>query len=97
MSTPRPRSEQFLRYVVMAGLALTCLKVWLGPLKIENEAYAQIPDSGLQRKQQLDEARRTNELLADIKRILEDHTLKVRMEGADNQPNAPISVPRTGQ
>lgn len=91
------RRGQILRYVFFGGLLLTCLKVWIGPVSIASEVQAQLPDSAAQRKQQIDEQRRTNELLTDIKRILEDRTLKVRLEGADNPASAPISVPESGR
>lgn len=42
----------------------------IGPLRLVEPALAQIPDSGLQRKQLLDEARRTNQLLSEIKQQL---------------------------
>ncbi len=80
-----PRQNRLVNRVVTLLVALTCLRVWLGPFPLLERAEAQIPDAGLQRKQILDEARRSNELLSDIKRILESQTLHVRLEGADNQ------------
>ncbi len=68
---------------------LTCIRVWVGPMTIVKEAHAQIPDAGLQRKQLLEETRRTNELLTEIRQLLKDHTFNVRMKGADNQADAP--------
>jgi hypothetical protein len=69
------------------GLAVlvivTCLRVWVGPDRFEPVAQAQIPDAGLQRKQMLDEAQRTNQLLSDILAVLRTHTLKVRVESTD--------------
>ena len=67
----------------MFFVILTCLRIWLGPFPLLERAEAQIPDAGLQRKQIVDESRRTNELLSDIKRILETQTLQVRLQGAD--------------
>ncbi len=69
---------------LLAFVLLTCLRVWLGPVPMLQTAYGQIPDAGLQRKQILDEARLTNQLLSDIKHTLEAGTLHVRLEGADN-------------
>jgi len=63
---------------------LTCLRVWSGPITFLERAEAQIPDSGLQRKQQLDEIRHTNELLSEIKQILLTRTFNVVVQGADN-------------
>jgi len=51
-------------------------------------AQAQLPDPALQRVRMLEEARRTNELLAEIKALLEKHTFNVRMQGADNPADA---------
>ena len=80
-----PRQNRFVNRLVTLFVALTCLRIWLGPFPLLERAEAQIPDAGLQRKQLVDEARRSNELLSDIKRILESQTLHVRLEGADNQ------------
>ena len=80
-----PRQNRFVNRLVTLLVALTCLRIWLGPFPLLERAEAQIPDAGLQRKQILDEAKHTNELLSDIKRILESQTLHVRLEGADNQ------------
>jgi len=73
-----------LRTLIGLFLILTCLRVWVGPQPILERAHAQIPDAGLQRKQLVEEAARTNQLLSDIKRILESETLKVRVQSADN-------------
>ncbi len=80
-----PRQNRFVNRLVTLFVALTCLRIWLGPFPLLERAEAQIPDAGLQRKQLVDEAKHTNELLSDIKRILESQTLHVRLEGADNQ------------
>ena len=81
----QPRSRRFMDRLVVFFVILTCFRIWLGPFPLLERAEAQIPDAGLQRKQLVDESRRTNELLSDIKRILETQTLHVRLEGADNQ------------
>lgn len=52
------------------------------------QAYGQIPDAGLQRKLILEEAVRTNQLLAEIKIMLAERTLNVRIQGADNPAGA---------
>ena len=83
--SPQPRSHRFLDRLVVFFVILTCLRIWLGPLPLLERAEAQIPDAGLQRKQLVEQAQRTNELLSDIKRILETQTLHVRLQGADNQ------------
>ncbi len=85
----------WLRGVIGLFVVVTCLRVWVGPVAILEPARAQIPDSGRQRKQLLEEARRTNQLLTEIKQLLKDHTFNVRMERADNQSRAP-RVPNSG-
>ena len=85
MLSPQPRSHRFVDRLVVFFVILTCFRIWLGPFPLLERAEAQIPDAGLQRKQLVEQAQRTNELLSDIKRILETQTLHVRLEGADNQ------------
>ncbi len=89
------QKRRFLPHAVIVFVLLTCLWVWVGPTAVLPAAQAQIPDSGLQRKLLLDEARRTNLLLVEIKQILTSHTFNVRMEGADNQARPPVK-PRVG-
>ncbi len=85
MSGNSPHRNSSVPRIVFGLLALlTCLRVWLGPMVLVEPAQAQIPDSGLQRKLLLDEARRTNRLLSDIKQILAVGALNVRIVGADN-------------
>ena len=77
-----------LRFILRAIGCLivlaTCLHVWVGPFPILPAAYGQIPDAGMQRKLILDEAVRTNQLLTEIKTMLAERTLNVRIQGADN-------------
>ena len=88
---PRRGSWSWIQRVVVGFILLTCIRVWTGPSPVLESAYGQIPDAGMQRKQLLDEAKRSNELLAEIKQALTTGTLHVRVEGADNQgaPAAP--------
>ena len=86
---------RLIRGAIVFFVLLTCLRIWLGPSAFEAQAEAQIPDSGLQRKQQLEEARITNQRLAEIITILERGTLNVRLEGADNQAPAPARTRST--
>jgi len=85
------RSSPWIHRAVVGFVLLSCLRVWTGPFPVLESAYGQIPDAGLQRKQLLDEAKRSNELLNEIKQVLTTATLHVRLEGADNQgaPAAP--------
>ena len=72
------------RSVMSLFVLLTCIRVWVGPVPAAQPACAQIPDAGSQRRLALDEARRTNLLLSEIKQVLSTHTFNVRIEGADN-------------
>ena len=91
MPTPyQPRHRWFIRSVIALALLITCIRVWVGPLTMVQPAQAQLPDSALQRKHLLEEARRTNQLLGQIKQLLEKHTFNVRIQGADNQADAPV-------
>ena len=94
-TSPRRGANRLLRIVVGLVLLLTCVRVWIGPVPLAARAEAQTVNPALQRKQVLEEARRTNQLLSDIKLILESQTLNVRMEGADNSAgSAPIPRPQ---
>ncbi len=86
MSTAsQPRRGRLIRSVLAILVLLSCMRAWLGPAELVNQAQAQIPDSALQRKLLLEEARRTNQLLSEIKQILTSRTLNVRVQGADNK------------
>lgn len=80
--------SRLLRMAFFAFVLLTCVRVWTGPGQWEPTAQAQIPDAGLQRKQAIEEARRTNQLLSEIREILSDGVLNVRVQSADNPPGA---------
>jgi hypothetical protein len=67
----------------IAGLlSIIAVELWVG-LSDGNQAQAQIPDTGMQRKQIVDEARRTNELLEKILNHLQTGSVKVKLENAD--------------
>ena len=89
--TPLART---LRTAFAAFIVLTCIRVWTGPVALDAAAQAQIPDSGMQRKLQLDEAKHTNQLLSEIKQLLTTGTLNVRIQSADNSTGAPASTAR---
>lgn len=93
-STEKSLLSRVLRVAFLAFLLLTCVRVWTGPGNWEPTALAQIPDAGLQRKQAIDEARRTNQLLQEIRAILSDGVLNVRIQGADNPAGAPPAMQR---
>ena len=74
------RWGRFLNGSLMVLVLATCLGVWFRTGPLTSTAEAQIPNAGLQRKQQLEAAQLTNKLLEEIKGILESKTLKVRIE-----------------
>ena len=88
------RSYSWGRTILTAAVLATCLKVWVGSPPLLSQAQAAQANPAQQRKLVLAQAVRTNELLADIKRLLEHHTLNVRIRSADNQPDSARN-PRT--
>jgi hypothetical protein len=70
-------------------LVLTALKVWLPPATLTSTALAQIPDSGAQRNEMIEQTKRTNQLLADILETLRKQPFKVEMLGTDNTGATP--------
>ncbi len=65
--------------IVALVLGVLGVQLWNATPSILPEAQAQIPDTGLQRKQLIDETRRTNELLTDILTLLREKPVKVRV------------------
>lgn len=90
----QPRNRRWLASAATLFVLLTCLRVWTGPAPLIEVARAQIPDSGLQRQLLLDETKRTNRLLTEIKQLLKEGTLNVRVRGADNQADTPAKGQR---
>ena len=62
------------------------LSAVMGP--IESRAWAQIPDSGLQRKQMVDAQERSNSILEGILQHLRSQTIKVKVVGTDKDSKA---------
>ena len=91
------RQHRFWHVTIAVLMVLTCLRVWIGPVSVTEEARAQIPDAGTQRMALVKEAKRTNQLLTEIKQLLEEHTLNVRIQGADNQSDKPARTPGGGK
>ncbi len=81
----RSGGSRWFRRLVVALVMVTCLRVWLGPVDVLPRAQAQIPDSGLQRKQQLDALRESNRLLTEILSTLQSGTLNVRLDSTDKK------------
>ena len=77
---------------VAALLAIIAAELWAG-LPAGRPALAQIPDSGRQRQDLLEESRRTNRLLSEIVEHLKSGTLKVDLADTDKQrAKAPLRV-----
>ena len=87
------RASRWVRGLIAFFVLLTCIRVWVGPVELLPAAQAQRSNPTTQRILLLEEARRTNQLLGEIKQLLESKTLKVRIVGADNKPGAPV-LPR---
>jgi hypothetical protein len=85
--------NRHVRRIVGGLILITALRVWIGPVSLPTPAAAQIPDSGLQRKELVEAVRQTNRLLTDIKVILESRTLHVRLTSADNQAESEKAPP----
>lgn len=88
MLKPERPLDRWSQRLLVAFVLLSCFRAWTGPWT-PPEAVAQIPDAGAQRRDQLDEARRTNQLLSEIRSILTDQVLNVRIHSADNPKDAP--------
>ncbi|MFQ5590045.1 MAG: hypothetical protein ACE5HE_02670 [Phycisphaerae bacterium] len=84
-NAPRPQTLRWVKRGLIVVVLMTFLRLWVGPADLDRRAQAQIPDSGMQRKLMLEELRRTNQLLMEIKQILASGTFNVRVEGADNK------------
>lgn len=75
------RGGRVVRFALGLALALTCLRVWVGPAGWESRALAQIPNAGSQRADLLEEVRRTNRLLEDVLTLLRTKSIKVEVQG----------------
>lgn len=85
--TSTVRRVSSLEAILWAFVLLTCLRIWTGPFALETGAAAQLPNPAAQRATALTEARRTNELLTEIRDLLREGTLHVRLEQADKHPD----------
>jgi len=85
MNRDQQYQQRWWQRVLIVAVLLTCLRIWIGPVDWEPRAMAQIPDPGQQRIKILEETRKTNALLTEIKGILTSHTFNVKDVSADNQ------------
>jgi uncharacterized protein YpmS len=76
--------HRFLAVIaVLLAIIVVQLSGWVGPG--QRQVQAQIPDSGLQRRQLLDAQDRTNQLLEDILHHLQTQSVKVRVVSTDKE------------
>lgn len=81
------RLDRFTRgtlAVIAMLLVVIAVELWGTQPSSLPTAQAQIPDSGRQRMEMIDEARRTNDLLAEILGHLRTKPVKVQMESTDS-------------
>jgi hypothetical protein len=76
------RFTGFLLTAIAGLLAVIAVELWVG-LSASTRAVAQIPDTGLQRQNLVDEARKSNALLEKILEHLRSGSVKVKLESAD--------------
>jgi uncharacterized protein YpmS len=69
--------------LLTALLVVIAVELWVAMPSSAPAAMAQIPDTGLQRQQIVEETRRTNQLLEQILEQLKTGTVKVKWESAD--------------
>jgi hypothetical protein len=79
------RFTRSLLCILTALLGIVAVELWVALPSTAPAAVAQIPDTGLQRLQIVEEARKTNELLREILDHLKNGTVKVRTESADKR------------
>ena len=87
------RGSHVRRWAVTTLFIITFARVWLPSVTEPAAAEAQIPDAGAQRVQLVEEARRTNEILTEIRDILRKEPLQVIVRSADNQSEEPRRAP----
>lgn len=90
------RQASFWRSLLVLFLAVTCMRVWLGPLPFESTAAAQLVNPTAQRREQLEELRQSALVMEqmktslesiaagvdDIRALLRQGVVRVRMESA---------------
>lgn len=81
------RATRRLLSVIAVLLAVLMVELWAQRPDTVPSAQAQIPDTGLQRQQLVEEQRRTNELLSAVLEHLRTKPIKVRVESSE-KPSA---------
>lgn len=82
------RATRRLLSVIAVLLAVLIVELWALRPETAPAAHAQIPDTGLQRQQIVDEQRRTNELLSAMLEHLRTQSVKVRVESSEKPMSA---------
>ena len=77
------RFTRGLLLVLTVLLAVIAIELWAARPSMTPAAMAQVPDSGAQRNQMIEETRRTNQLLEQILDHLKTKTVKVKMADTD--------------
>ncbi len=83
-TTSTQRRLNFYCQMIVVLLALIAIRLWMIPADVLPRAQAQIVDSGAQRAELIKAVQQTNGLLTEIHDTLKG-TLKVRLEGDDNE------------
>ena len=91
------RAVRLAQVVVVGFVLVTCLKVWLGPGRVVERAYGQVPNAAAQRIGIIDEIRKTNQLLEQIKEALKTETFDVRIADGAREPGKPVAPARKKQ
>ena len=76
---------QRLLCIIIFLLSVIALELWVARPEAGSAAYAQIPDTGMQRLQIIEETRTTNKLLSEILDHLRTKRVKVELDSADKQ------------
>ena len=92
------RVDRYTRVIltIIAGL-LTVIAIELAVVTEATSlprATAQIPDTGLQRKQMVDEQRITNQRLSALLKHLKEGSVKVRIDQDDKAQDTPPRAPK---
>jgi hypothetical protein len=79
------RGTRLLLATLTGLLGVIAVELWAGRPDLVPAASAQIPDTGLQRQQIVEEARRTNQLLEQILSHLRAKPIKVIAAGVEKR------------
>ncbi len=94
---PVLRLTRLWKVLIGVFLVVTCIRAWAPNEPVLSVAKAQVVNPSAQRRDLVREAKRTNQLLTDIKKILESGELKVRVEGLDTLGVSGQSPRKRGQ